>query len=68
MSERREIHVIYCLLSIQVNDLKNELTSANNQITVLTHSLSDRQAQLDMEKNNNKVGSSQTHPVLLVNV
>lgn len=38
----------------KVNDLKNELTSANNQITVLTHSLSDRQAQLDMEKNNNK--------------
>ncbi|XP_022291591.2 coiled-coil alpha-helical rod protein 1-like isoform X1 [Crassostrea virginica] len=38
----------------KVNDLKNELSSCGNQVTVLTHSLSDRQAQLDMEVNNSR--------------
>ncbi|XP_048765311.2 coiled-coil alpha-helical rod protein 1-like [Ostrea edulis] len=38
----------------KVCNLQNQLTSANNQIVVLSHSLSDKQAQLDMEKNNNK--------------
>ncbi|XP_062572838.1 coiled-coil alpha-helical rod protein 1-like [Saccostrea cucullata] len=38
----------------KVSDVQNQLTSAKNQIVVLSHSLADKQAQLDIEKNNNK--------------
>ncbi|CAC5422733.1 CCHCR1 [Mytilus coruscus] len=38
----------------KVGDLENRLVSANNQMNVLSHAMSDKQAQLDMEVNNNK--------------
>ncbi|KAJ8314489.1 hypothetical protein KUTeg_006639 [Tegillarca granosa] len=38
----------------KVNDLINELASSNNQIEVLSHTLSDKQAQLDLANNSIK--------------
>ncbi|XP_076077577.1 coiled-coil alpha-helical rod protein 1-like [Mytilus galloprovincialis] len=38
----------------KVGDLESRLVSANNQMNVLSHAMSDKQAQLDMEVNNNK--------------
>lgn len=39
----------------QVKSLEGRLVSANNQINMLSHGMSDKQAQLDMEINNTKV-------------
>ena len=42
----------------QVDDLEERLSSARNQIEQLSHSLSDKDAQLNIESNNCKVSTT----------
>ena len=41
-----------------MSDLESKLSSAYNEIEQLSHALSDRGAQLDMERNSNMVSDS----------
>ena len=42
-------------LTVQVSDLEEKLSSANSDLEVLSHSLSVKTAELQMQMNNNKV-------------
>ena len=53
----------YCIF--QVSDLEKKLSSAYNQIEQLSHALSDRGAQLDIERNSNMVRKFCCFSVLL---
>ena len=50
-----KIGSIYLYCKFQVSDLEKKLSSAYNQIEQLSHALSDRGAQLDIERNSNMV-------------
>ena len=49
-------------------DLEEKLCTSLNQIDQLSHTLSDLTAQLDMERNNNKVKMSARTPLKHVSV
>ena len=47
----------FIFFNLQMSSLQNHLESAENQIQILSHSLSDKQAQLDISNNNSNVRS-----------
>ena len=50
--------VIVRVVSIQLGNVENELESSMNQCEVLRHTLSDRQAQIDLQSTHDNVSTS----------
>ena len=52
---------------LQVQDLEGELDSVKNQLHQMSHTLSDREAQLNMQTNNVAVRSRYVMQCFLIN-
>ena len=49
------MYVIVRIVSTQLENVENELESSMNQCEVLRHTLSDRQAQIDLQSTHDNV-------------